>query len=177
MLMKPCPRCKRMMRYGPAYCEECKPLAEAELAEKREQNAQRKAQLYNRRRDPKYLTFYRSKAWREMSRSYLQQAGYRCEAHLSVECKGIAYEVHHVKPIQTPEGWDRRLDWSNLEAVCGVCHNLRHPEKLKRKTLDGVIDMRLIEAADTQGVGEILQPLLEKTATEECSAEKNPHNE
>ena len=165
MLMKPCPRCRRMMRYGPAYCEECKPLAEAELTEKREQNAQRKAQLYNRRRDPKYLTFYRSKAWREMSRAFLQQAGYRCEAHLSIECKGIAYEVHHVKPIQTPEGWDRRLDWSNLEAVCGVCHNLRHPEKLKRQTPEGVIDMRLIEAADTQGVGEILQPLLEITAT------------
>jgi 5-methylcytosine-specific restriction endonuclease McrA len=166
-----------MMTYGPPYCAECRPIAEAELAVKREQNARRKAEQYNRRRDPKFQTFYRSKAWRDMSRAYLQQAGYKCEAHLSTECKGIAYEVHHVQPIQTPEGWGRRLDWSNLEAVCGVCHNLRHPEKLKKQTPEGVIDLRLIETtADTQGVGEILPRLMETTDTEACGVEKSPHN-
>ena len=145
MLMKRCPRCHRMMPYGPAYCSECRPLAEAELSEIRERNAKKKAQRYNRRRDPKYLTFYRSKEWRTMSRSYLQQAGYKCEAHLSKDCQRIAVEVHHVQPIQTPEGWERRLDWSNLEAVCTVCHNLRHPEKIRRQTPEGVLDIRLIE--------------------------------
>lgn len=149
MLMKPCPRCRKMMAYGPPYCAECRPIVEAETAAVRERNAQRKAQQYNRKRDPKYATFYRSKAWRTLSRSFLQSAGYKCQAHLSVECKGLAVEAHHVQPIQTPEGWERRLDWSNLEAVCGVCHNLRHPEKLQRQTPAGVIDMRFIHSAQS----------------------------
>jgi hypothetical protein len=49
-----------------------------ELEEIRTRNAQRKAQQYNRRRDPKYLTFYRSKDWKAQSRAKLQACGYRC---------------------------------------------------------------------------------------------------
>lgn len=80
-----------------------------------------------------------------MSRVYLQRAGYKCEAHLTSDCQRLAVEVHHKDPIQTPTGWNRRLDWSNLEAVCTVCHNLRHPEKLRRSAPEGVIDIRLIK--------------------------------
>lgn len=145
MLMKRCPRCKRMMPYGPAYCAECKPLAEAELQAIRDRNAKKRASTYNRARDPKYLTFYRSKAWRTLSRSFLQAAGYKCQARLSTDCTRTATEAHHVEPIQTPGGWERRLDWSNLEAVCTVCHNLRHPEKLRKATPEGVIDMRTLK--------------------------------
>lgn len=143
-IMKPCPRCKRMMPYGPAYCADCTPIAQAELDAVRERNAQKRAQMYNRRRDPKYLAFYKSKAWKDQSRARLQSVGYRCEARLQ-GCQGLAVEVHHRKPIQTPEGWDLRLDWENLEAVCTSCHNGRHPEKLKREAEDGVIDMRTVQ--------------------------------
>lgn len=143
-IMKPCPRCKRMMPYGPAYCADCAPIAQAELDAVRERNAQKRAQMYNRRRDPKYLAFYKSKAWKDQSRARLQSVGYRCEARLQ-GCQGLAVEVHHKKPIQTPEGWDLRLDWDNLEAVCTSCHNGRHPEKLKREAEDGVIDMRTVQ--------------------------------
>lgn len=143
MVMKRCPRCKRLMPYGKAYCSECTPRAEAELQAIRDRNAKKKAQAYNRRRDPKYLTFYRSKAWRELSRAFLQSAGYKCQAKLD-GCQGLAMEVHHKVPIRTPEGWERRLDWSNLEAVCTSCHNGRHPEKLRDKQ-DGVIDLRKIQ--------------------------------
>ena len=145
MLMKKCPRCGRLMPYGPTYCSECKPLAEAELQAIKERNAKTKAQNYNRRRDSRYLTFYRSKAWKELSRAFLQAAGYRCQAKLTTDCKGIAAEVHHIVPIQTPEGWDRRLDWDNLEAVCTSCHNGRHPEKLNRQSTEGVIDIRTLK--------------------------------
>lgn len=145
MLMKPCPRCKRMMPYGPPYCSQCKPLAEAEVQAVRDRNAKQKAAKYNRQRDPKFQTFYRSKDWRTLSRAFLQSAGYKCQAHLSVDCQRLAVEVHHVQPIQTPEGWDRRLDWENLEAVCTVCHNLRHPEKLRRSTPKDVIDLRTVK--------------------------------
>ncbi|MBQ9991935.1 MAG: HNH endonuclease [Firmicutes bacterium] len=36
----------------------------------------------------------------------------------------MAVEVHHTKPIQTEESWDKRLDWDNLEAVCTSCHTV-----------------------------------------------------
>ena len=142
-IMKPCPRCKRMIPHGLSYCPDCAPIREAELEQIRDRNAQRKAQQYNRQRDPKYLTFYRSKDWKAQSRAKLQACGYRCEARLE-GCQGLAVEVHHIKPIQTPEGWDQRLVWENLEAVCVRCHNGRHPEKLRKANDSGVIDLRTL---------------------------------
>ena len=132
------------MPVGPAYCKDCAPIAQAELEAKRQEAIQRRAQLYNKRRDPRYLAFYRSKPWRLTSRAKLQAAGYKCEARLH-GCQGMAVEVHHRKPIQTPEGWDLRLEWSNLEAVCTNCHNVRHPEKLRKVGDPGVIDLRTLK--------------------------------
>ena len=60
-------------------------------------------------------------------------------------CQGLATEVHHIKPIQTRDGWDKRLEWENLEAVCTSCHNGRHPEKFGRRKDDGVIDVRSVK--------------------------------
>lgn len=147
MLMKPCPRCKRLIPHGQTYCDACAPIAKAQAAEARERKAEYRKKKYNAkynsRRDPKYLTFYRSKEWRITSRAYLQAAGYKCEAGLE-GCQHIAAEVHHKQAIQTDEGWDRRLEWDNLEALCTSCHNRRHMRL--RKTDDGTIDLRKIEA-------------------------------
>lgn len=146
-LMKACPRCKKLIPHGLPYCATCAPLAEAERQAKQERKAEylnkKYNKKYNARRDPKYMTFYRSKDWRMTSRSKLQAAGYKCEAKLQ-GCTGLAVEVHHIKPIQTEEGWGLRLEWDNLEAVCTACHNGRHPEKGKRRQDPGVLDMREI---------------------------------
>ena len=144
MIMKPCPRCKRLMPYGMSYCKDCAPIVWSEIEAIKERNLKKKMQMYNRQRDPKYLTFYRSKDWRRQSRAKLESAQYKCEARLE-HCQGIAVEVHHIVPIQTPQGWDKRLEWENLEAVCTSCHNGRHPEKFKNKNDDGVIDVRKIQ--------------------------------
>ena len=147
-LAKPCPRCGRLIPYGMAYCPECKPLAEAEREAAREHRAEQLRRKYNARynarRDPKYQTFYRSKAWKNTSKAKLQAVGYQCEGKLA-GCQRIACEVHHIKPIQTPEGWDKRLEWENLEALCTSCHNGRHPEKFKKKEDPGVIDLRTLK--------------------------------
>lgn len=146
MLLKACPRCKRMIPHGLPYCDTCAPIAEAQRAEAQERKAEHRRkkynQNYNRQRDPKYLTFYRSKEWKITSRTKLQQAQYKCQAKLP-GCTRLAVEVHHIKPIQTAEGWDRRLDWENLEPVCTACHNSRH-QRFKQKKDDGVLDMREI---------------------------------
>lgn len=146
MLLKACPRCKRMIPHGLPYCAECAPIAEAQRTEAQERKAEYKRKKYNknynRQRDPKYLTFYRSKEWKITSRTKLQQASYKCQAKLP-GCTHLAVEVHHIKPIQTAEGWELRLDWENLEAVCTACHNARH-QRFKTKQEDGVLDMREI---------------------------------
>lgn len=143
-IVKPCPRCKRMIPYGWSYCPDCKPIVDRERMAVKEHNDEIRQRQYNRRRDNKYKVFYRSKAWKMTSRRKLETAGYRCEARLP-GCQGLAVETHHIKPIQTPGGWEQRLEWSNLEAVCTSCHNGRHPEKGKRQANDGVIDLRYIK--------------------------------
>lgn len=152
MALHPCPRCKQLIPVGVQYCDSCKPIAEAQAAEAMERKAAYKRakynKAYNKRRDPKYLTFYRSKDWKVTSRAKLQAVRYKCEARLP-GCTRLAVEVHHTKAIQTEEGWDLRLDWDNLEAVCTNCHNNRH-QRFKPKPQAGVIDLRKVQ---TQGGG------------------------
>lgn len=116
MTQKPCPRCKKLIPCGMAYCEECK----ASIAEARAKS--RTPQTDN---DKRCRAFYRSAPWKRTSAAKLASVLYRCEAQLP-GCQGTATETHHIKPIQTPDGWALRLDWDNLEAVCVRCHNRRH---------------------------------------------------
>lgn len=133
MLLKPCNRCKRMIPYGNKYCTQCKAIAEREHEARLQENKRANNRKYNKQRDPKYTQFYRSKAWRMLSASYMQKAGYKCEAQYDDNCRHFASEVHHIIPIQTPEGWKRRLDITNLRAVCTHCHNVEH-ERFKNNT-------------------------------------------
>lgn len=147
MALHPCPRCRQLIPVGVQYCDNCRPAAEAQAAEAIERRRAYKVakynKEYNRRRDPKYLTFYRSKDWKVTSRAKLQACSYKCEAKLD-GCKGLAVEVHHIKPLKTPEGWDQRLDWDNLMGVCIACHNVLDGKTFKKKNEPGVIDLRTI---------------------------------
>lgn len=127
MLLKECGRCKKLIPYGSTYCSVCTPIVEAETLERKRKYNLEAQKRYNKKRDPKYLQFYNSKEWRILSRKYAQDKGFRCEA-----CGAIANEVHHKEFIQTPGGWERRLDYDNLELLCTVCHNERH-ERFKAK--------------------------------------------
>jgi len=148
MAVHPCPRCKRLIPVGVSYCDSCKPIAEAQAQEATEKRrAYKQAQYnrqYNQRRDPKYGRFYNSGDWRLLSKTKLQDCGYKCEAKLE-GCTRLAVEVHHIQPIKTPEGWERRLDWSNLMGVCIGCHNILDGKTFKRKEEPGVIDMKKIK--------------------------------
>ena len=151
MALHPCPRCKRLVPVGVAYCEDCKPIAEAQANETIEcRQAYKRAKYnraYNQRRnqeDSKYRTFRNSKPWRLLSRAKLQDCGYKCEAGLE-GCKRRAVEVHHIKPIKTQEGWTARLEWDNLMGVCIACHNALDGKTFKRKAEPGVIDIKTLK--------------------------------
>ena len=150
-VLKPCPRCKRLIPHGLAYCPDCKPIAVAERAAAREHKQECLRKKYNRRYnsrrkqdDPKYLQFRNSKEWRITSKAKLQECTYKCEAKLE-GCQRTACEVHHIKPIKTDEGWDLRLDWDNLMGVCIACHNILDGKTFKRKNEENVIDLRTLK--------------------------------
>lgn len=126
MLYNMCSRCRKPITYPKRHCDECVVVVELE----REQNTKLSNRRYDSTRDKKYIRFYNSMDWKRLSQSYLQTLGYQCEC-----CKGLATEVHHIKPIQTNDGWIERLDWNNLMAVCVTCHNKKHGRFVKRKSL------------------------------------------
>lgn len=129
MLLKSCNRCGNLFPYnGGGYCEDCLPIVTAEreariLEAKRKNNRE-----YNKTRDPKYSRFYNSNEWRTLSAKRLQDDGFRC-----AWCRGIADEVDHIIEIKTPEGWERRLDYTNTRSLCHTCHNKRHKRFEKKR--------------------------------------------
>lgn len=115
-----CSKCGALTANRPSICDRC--LA-GQRESKRELNS-----AYDRLRDPKRVKFYHSKAWKELRAAYLADAGYLCEECAAEAAVGkrrpedvaVATDVHHRVPIA--EDWSRRLDWSNLQALCDFHH-------------------------------------------------------
>ena len=124
MIYKLCRKCKTPIIHPAAYCSKCKVAIEEKQAELQKERNRR----YNKKREPKYLQFYKSNEWKLMKDKKLQDEQYLCE-----RCKKLATEVHHIKYIQTEEGWPLRLEYDNLEALCVDCHNYRHSRFQRRK--------------------------------------------
>lgn len=128
MLLKSCKRCGNLIPYGSVYCSSCLPIVLAEREERLRELKKEGNRRYNKKRDPKYIRFYRSSEWKILSRKRLQDDGYKC-----VKCCKMASEVDHIKPIQTDEGWEHRLDYDNTQSLCLDCHNAKHNRFKKRK--------------------------------------------
>ncbi len=128
MLFKACARCGNYIQYPNTYCSVCLPIVEEARAKRLLERKRKYDRIYNKTRDKKYLRFYNSAEWRALSSKYMSDKGYKCEG-----CHKLATEVHHKKPIQTDEGWDLRLDYDNLMAVCIKCHNKDHGRLFGKK--------------------------------------------
>lgn len=77
--------------------------------------------------------FYRSKAWRNVSKLYMNSKGYVCE-----RCGGVGTICHHKKYI-TPHNInnpDITLNLDNLECLCQECHNKEHMLQRSRVVFD-----------------------------------------
>lgn len=127
MLLKSCGRCGDLIPYGASYCTKCRPIVEAEREARLRASRLNSNRRYNKTRDPKYTQFYNSGEWRSLSAKRLQDDDYIC-----AKCRGIATEVDHIVAIQTPEGWERRLDYTNTRSLCHDCHDERH-NRFKKK--------------------------------------------
>lgn len=123
MILKMCRRCRGVVVYPATYCDVCKELVDKEREERAVVVNKKAQKKYDAKRDKKYVRFYNSPEWKILKNKYMQDKKYKCEGK---DCKAIATEVHHVDPIQTPTGWERRLDYTNLMNVCTQCHNKQH---------------------------------------------------
>lgn len=121
MIYKLCRRCQKTITYPNTYCKTCLSIAEKEREDNIKINKKRSNQAYNLKRDKKYVRFYQSTDWKMLALKYMQDKQYRCEL-----CNQIATQVHHVVEIKTLEGWQKRLEYSNLMCLCGQCHNKVH---------------------------------------------------
>jgi 5-methylcytosine-specific restriction endonuclease McrA len=133
MIIKKCARCGKLMPYGGRWCEVCKPIAEAEQEQRRQERQKERQRIADqKRKDDPVTRFYRSKEWITLSKAYLQSVRWRCE-----RCGRVAECVHHKHYIRSPGGWEKRLEWENLEGLCSSCHAAEHsrsPGDGKRRT-------------------------------------------
>ena len=137
MLAHQCPGCGAFIPYGKVRCDACQAKRDARDRERECRDGRGGAMgaprgkgkgREHRPTDPKYKAFYKSADWRRLSAWALAQSGWRC-----ADCGGVATDVHHVVPIQTDEGWQRRLDPDNVVALCVSCHNQRHGRFVRSK--------------------------------------------
>lgn len=127
MLLKACGRCGNLIPYGVPYCSTCLPIVKAEREARIQESKRKSNRVYNKNRDPKYIQFYNSIAWRSLSAKRLSDDEYCC-----AWCGKIADEVDHIIEIKTPEGWERRLDYDNTRSLCHTCHDKRHKRFIKK---------------------------------------------
>ncbi len=120
MLTKLCSRCKRVIPYGQTYCSTCQAKVDEDVTlDKRKRN-----QRYDKQRNKETTSFYQSKEWKALRSIKLARVGYMCEDCKAQSKISIADEVHHMEEVSN--NWDRRLDFTNLKALCKKCHNKRH---------------------------------------------------
>lgn len=68
-------------------------------------------------------SFYKSKAWQQVSKLYMSSKNYICE-----RCEGVGVICHH-KIYITPQNItdiNITLNMDNLECLCQDCHNKEH---------------------------------------------------
>lgn len=73
-------------------------------------------------------SFYKSKTWQRVQRSYMQSANYLCERCYKNGLTEPARFVHHKQhltaaDLKKPE---KLYGFDNLEALCFECHNKEH---------------------------------------------------
>lgn len=84
--------------------------------------------------------FYHSKPWRRVRAKALERDAGMCQDCMDRFRAGHGVKprratmVHHLKPIEDWPGL--ALDLNNLRSLCDKCHNVRHPEKGRKRQDD-----------------------------------------
>lgn len=65
-------------------------------------------------------SFYQTAEWKVLRYAVLVQRGARCECCGASPRDGAVMNVDHIVPVS--KAWDRRLDATNLQILCGSCN-------------------------------------------------------
>lgn len=140
MIMKICRKCGELIPYPYTYCRKCQNKHIQEREEQLKESKKRYDANYNKyKRNKEHQQFYNSNEWKMLKEKYLQDQQYKCERCVELNAlnprhrKKVATEVHHIKYLSTPEGWERRLDYTNLRALCHAHHDEIHGRFQKKK--------------------------------------------
>lgn len=132
-LYKTCARCGKMILQPYRYCDKCQTDYENEMTERKKQINKR----YDETRDTKYIKFYKSKEWQMLKERKLMDVQYKCEECSKAKMvdknyhERLATEVHHIETLK--DNWNRRLDYTNLKALCHYHHDVAHHRFSGRK--------------------------------------------
>lgn len=72
----------------------------------------------------KLMRFYQSKEWKDLRKEKLKEVDYLCEDCMEEGVVRVANTVHHIEPIR--DNWGKRLEYTNLKALCPSCHESYH---------------------------------------------------
>lgn len=125
MALKKLCRCGKLIDYSQRYCNDCKPKAKQEKAERHK--------YYDTyKRDKRAAAFYNSTEW-EKTRDYViaKYKGLDLYAFFIDKKIVCADTVHHVEELK--ENWDRRLDITNLIPLSSANHTKIHEMYKKDK--------------------------------------------
>lgn len=113
--------CRKLVDVGNRYCNDHRTQKNKEYNKQIRTNSVVTA---NGHTNKEIAQFYASKEWRKVREQILVRDNYICQPCLS---KGVIHEanlVHHKNDeLRSPNGWARRLDEDNLEAINRACHN------------------------------------------------------
>jgi hypothetical protein len=110
--------------YNGLACTSCKTIREcaAHLNPKAFAIVDRKpkAKAQPKQKPDKIRSFYKSVEWKRLRYDVLAANDGRCELCGAGKHHGATLSVDHIKPLRLH--WDRRLDRSNLQVLCGSCN-------------------------------------------------------
>lgn len=75
--------------------------------------------------------YYQSKEHKLWVVAVKRKAKGLCELCSTIEAPVIGSEADHIIPIDTPEGWSKRMDLSNGQLLCHNCHMNKTAKDLK----------------------------------------------
>lgn len=110
-----CSTCHKLTRQANGYCDDHQSLAQQD-------EAKRQAYYDRYKRNKKTQKHYQSKEHKIWAKAIATKSNGLCVLCSTVEAPTIGTEADHIIPIETPEGWKRRLEISNGQWLCHSCH-------------------------------------------------------
>lgn len=112
-----------------------------------------KKQSYLSTSTNQHQDFYNSGAWRVLRDGFMnQQENLLCQRCLAVGITQPAEIADHV--IEINDDWERRLDSTNLQALCWCCHNTKTAEQRIKRNQKAPTASSLMKPPEAQATPE-----------------------